>query len=230
MLHRISRHPRAQAAASGALSTTVRLIARSTRWGLLGEANLHAVLPPNGPPGFIAAFWHERLPMMPMLWTEARRRAPALAAMGGHVLVSRHRDGRLIGDVMTRFGATPIHASTSRGGAAGLREMLRALAAGGVVIVTPDGPRGPPRRAAPGVAQLAALSGRPILPCAAATSRARVLGSWDRMVVPLPFGRGTFVLGPPIRVARGDATGALPGIEAALTAACDAADATVGRG
>src|SRR5689334_20566130 len=34
---------------------------------------------------------------------------------------------------------------------------------------TPDGPRGPRRQAALGVAQIAALSGAPILPCAAQT-------------------------------------------------------------
>jgi lysophospholipid acyltransferase (LPLAT)-like uncharacterized protein len=164
--------------------------------------------------------------MMPALWVLARSRVPEMAPMRGHVLVSRHRDGRFVGAVVGRFRVGLVHASTSRGGAAGLRAMLRLLAAGDVVVITPDGPRGPRRAAAPGVAQLAALSGRPVLPCAARSTRQRVLGSWDRMRLPLPFGRGVLVCGAPVAVAardRGDA--ALATIAAALTAACDAADA-----
>ena len=70
------------------------------------------------------------------------------------------------------------------------------------MVITPDGPRGPPRVAAPGVAQLAAMAGVRVLPCAAQTSRRRVLGTWDRMVLPLPWGRGVIVCAPPIMVPR----------------------------
>jgi lysophospholipid acyltransferase (LPLAT)-like uncharacterized protein len=120
-----------------------------------------------------------------------------------------------------------VYASSSRGGATGLRALLRLLRDGELIMITPDGPRGPRRMAAPGVAQLAAASGVPVLPCAAATSRRIVLRSWDRAMLPLPFGRGVLVFGTPIAVPRGGAEAALPTIEAALTAACDAADAGV---
>jgi len=96
------------------------------------------------------------------------------------------------------------------------------------VLITPDGPRGPRRQAAPGVAQLAALSGAALVPVGAASTRHRRLPSWDRMMLPLPFGRGVLVCGPPIRVARGEADAALPGIAAALDAAAAAADAACG--
>ena len=108
-----------------------------------------------------------------------------------------------------------------------MRVLLRVLGRGDMVVITPDGPRGPRRRAAPGVAQLAALAGVPVLPCAARTSRLRVLPSWDRMLLPLPFARGVLVLGPPVAVDRAAPLDALPAIEAALTAACEAADAWV---
>jgi hypothetical protein len=74
------------------------------------------------------------------------------------------------------------------------------------------------------VAQLAAVSGVPVLPCAAQTSRRIVAPTWDRMIVPLPFGRGTIVCGAPISVARDGAEAALPVIAQALTAAADRAD------
>ena len=229
MLRRLIRHPTTQAALAKALGFYLALVFRTTRWTLLGEPHLAAALGDTGRP-ILAAFWHERLPMMPMLWLRARAAEPRLAAVRAHVLVSRHRDGRFIGDIVRRFRLELVHASTSRGGAAGMRRLLRVLGEGDMVVITPDGPRGPRRSAAPGVAQLAALAGIPVLPCAARTSRARILGSWDRMVLPLPFARGVLVMGPPVAVERATPLDALPAIEAALTAACDAADAWVAAG
>jgi len=227
MLRRLTRHPAAQAALASLLGLYLLAVYRTTRWTLLGEEHVRAAMRPGagrGRPTAIAAFWHENLPMMPALWTAARRRLPDTVPAAAHVLVSRHRDGRLVGAVVRRFRVGLVHASTSRGGAAGLRSMLRLLAAGDMVVITPDGPRGPRRVAAPGVAQLAALSGVPVLPCAARSTRQRVLGSWDRMRLPLPFGRGVLVCGAPVAVARDGGDAALAAVAAALSAACDAAD------
>src|SRR5688572_31290024 len=49
---------------------------------------------------------------------------------------------------------------------------------------TPDGPRGPAGIVKPGVLLAASASGLPIQPLALAATRARRLGSWDRMIVP----------------------------------------------
>ena len=222
MLKRLLRHPAVLALFAALLGRYLAFALATTRWTLDGAAHVAPQL--AGQPA-IAAFWHERLPLMPALWRLARR--PGNPRM--HVLVSRHRDGRFIGMVLTRFGVDTVHGSTTRfgedrGGAAGLRQMLEHLANGDYAAITPDGPRGPRRVAAPGVAQLAALSGIAVLPCAAQTSRRHVLRSWDRMVLPLPFGRGVLVCLPPITVARDGAAAALPEIEAALTEAAERAD------
>ena len=230
MFRRLTRHPAAQTALAWLLGLYLALVFRTTRWTLLGEAHLRAALQPaegERSRPVIAAFWHERLPLMPMLWLTARGLVPEMAPMRAHVLVSRHRDGRFIGAVVRRFRLEMVHASTRRGGATGLRVLLRVLRGGDMVVITPDGPRGPARRAAPGVAQLAAVSGLPVLPCAARTTRARVLPSWDRMVLPLPFGRGVMVVQPAVAVDRDDPLAAIPAIEAGLNAACAAADAWV---
>ena len=75
-----------------------------------------------------------------------------------------------------------------------------------------------------GVAHLAALSGVPIIPLAARTSRRIQLHTWDRMAVPLPFGRGVMVCGPAITVPRYGWKEAVPAITAALNAVADRAD------
>jgi lysophospholipid acyltransferase (LPLAT)-like uncharacterized protein len=226
MLRRLTRDPRFQAAATGVLGAYLAFVYRTTRWRI--EGYQHVVqLAGTGSGSLILAFWHEALPVMSRLWVVAREATPLRAA---HVLVSRHRDGRLIGDIVGRFGVGMVYGSSSRGGAAGLRSLLRLLREPGQAIaITPDGPRGPRREAAPGVAQMAAVSGLPVLVAGGAFSLGFTLPSWDRMRVPLPFGRGVIVLEPPRIVPRDGAEAALPAIAAALNAASDAAERAVGR-
>lgn len=223
MLRRLTRHPTFQACAAHLLGLYLALVYRTTRWRLIGGEHIDAAFAAHGT--VIAGFWHENLPIMPKLWKLGQARV----GLGtGHVLVSRHRDGRFIGAVVNRFDLTMVHASTSRGGAAGLLMLMRLLRSGAFVGITPDGPRGPRRQAAPGVAQLAAMSSKPVLPVAGRVSRGVALRSWDRMVVPLPFGRGVLVVGAPILVPRDGAEAGLVAIAAGLDAACDAADAAIG--
>ncbi len=241
MLRRLIRHPRTQAVFAWLLGGYLAVVSRTTRWTLLGEEHIEAILGRGTAPdvaaatagprsGVIVGFWHERLAIMPMGWSHFRPRLPLLSGVRVNVLVSQHRDGRLIGDVASRFSLAMVYGSTSRGGATGLIMLARLMAAGEHVVITPDGPRGPRRKAAAGIAHLAALTGQPVVPLGAAVSRARVLGSWDRMLLPLPFGRGAIVVGPPIRVPRDGAEAMLPAIEAGLTAACEEADRIVRGG
>ena len=196
------------------------LILRTNRWTFDGEENF---APHGAGSSAVFSFWHEHLPLMPALAMLARR-SPAYHPTPIHTLVSRHRDGQVIGAVVRRFGIEPVPGSSSRGGASGLRQLCRLLSRGAMVGITPDGPRGPRREAAQGVAQLAALAGVPILPCAARTSRRVVLNTWDRMAVPLPFGRGVVVCGPAITVPRDSWRETLPAITAAMNQAADRAD------
>jgi lysophospholipid acyltransferase (LPLAT)-like uncharacterized protein len=224
MLKPLLRRPWVQAVFASLLGSYLDFALRTTRWTVDGEAHLAA---PVALHPVVGAFWHERLPLMPAMWRLVRARSGGRAH--GHVLVSRHNDGRFIGEVVRRFDLELVHGSSrhkgrERGGAAGARALLGVLEAGGHVIITPDGPRGPRRVAALGVAELAARSGTPVLPCAAQTSRRWTLPTWDRMVLPLPFGRGVIVCGEAIFVPRDGAGTALPRIQAAITAATEEAD------
>jgi len=221
-MKRLLQHPTVQAAFARLLGLYLGFALWTTRWSL--EGCEHVAPHAAGSP-VVVAFWHERLPMMPMLWLKARQFPEWRGVRNrAHVLVSRHRDGRFIGAVVSRFALDVVLGSSSRGGSKGTRVLLNLLAVGDHIAITPDGPRGPRRNAAPGVAQLAALSGAPVLPCAAQTTRRWVLRTWDRMVVPKPFGRGVVVCLPTIAVSRDGWQDALPAIGAALTAAAERAD------
>jgi lysophospholipid acyltransferase (LPLAT)-like uncharacterized protein len=224
MAKRLIRHPAMQRVLAWLVASYLRLVWATTRWTLVGEEHAR----PFAQRPMILAFWHERLPLAALGWRLLARRVPQAGRRRAQVLISRHRDGRLIANAVRPFGIDVVHASSSKGGAAGLRGLARILAAEGVAVITPDGPRGPARVAAPGVAQLAALAGVPVLPCAVASSRMRLAGSWDRMRFPLPFARGYAVVGAPVAVDRDGAEAALPAIAAALNAACAQADAMAG--
>jgi lysophospholipid acyltransferase (LPLAT)-like uncharacterized protein len=218
MFARLLKSPAIARIGAWAIGSYLGFALRSTRWTLEGWEHF-APFAEKGP--VIAAFWHETLPLMPAFWSKARAQNPARQAA---VLVSRHRDGRFIGRIVGRFGVAIVHGSTAsgakdRGGAAGLRGLLTALGQGSAVVITPDGPRGPRRSAAPGATQLAALSGAKLLPLGARTRHRITLASWDRMVVPLPFGRGALVCLPPIEVAPDGTEFAHAALEAALTEA-----------
>lgn len=209
-----------------ALGAYMRFALASTRWTLHGRDQIGPYLYAD-PAIFV--FWHERLPLMPALWMLALRERKGRIRGRMHILVSRHQDGRLIGEVMRGFGVELVYGSTARGpkqrgSVASVRALAAALQEGGQVGITPDGPRGPPRHAAPGAVQLASMTAAPVIPLAAQTSRRRVLPTWDRMVLPLPFGRGVLVCGPPITVPREGWEACLPRIEAALTRVTDEAD------
>jgi lysophospholipid acyltransferase (LPLAT)-like uncharacterized protein len=219
-MKRLLRRPATQKLLAQLLGLYLAFALRTTRWRLEGAEH---ILPHVAGAPVVVAFWHERLPMMPMLWVFARR-SPDWHGCRAHVLVSRHRDGQFIGAVVSRFALDVVLGSSSRGGASGVRNLLGLLAGGDHVAITPDGPRGPRRVAAPGVAQLAALAGVPVLPCAAQTTHRRVLPSWDRMVVPLPFGRGVVVCRPTIAVPRQGWQGLLQSITDELDAAATEAD------
>jgi lysophospholipid acyltransferase (LPLAT)-like uncharacterized protein len=201
----------------------IRFIYATNRWTIEGTERLHRLRGEGR--SFIVAFWHSRLLMMPAAW---HRLAPM------YVLISAHRDGRIIADTISFFGIESIPGSTKRGGSAALRAMLKRLEAGDCVGVTPDGPRGPAMTASGGIVTLARLSGVPIIPIVFATSRRRVLPTWDRFHLALPFGRGVYLCGEPIEIGRElDAAGlerARLLIEGRINDLTSEADSRVGHG
>jgi len=189
-LRRVLRNARLRRVACWFIHWYIRLVYLTTSWSTEGTEWPHRLRSEGKP--FILAFWHGRLLMIPMAW---RRLAPM------HMLISAHPDGQIIADAVTYFGVDSIAGSTSRGGSAALRTMLKRLKAGDCVGITPDGPRGPAMSASTGIVNIARLARVPILPITYATSRRRMLATWDRFHLPRPFGRGVYLWGEPIEIA-----------------------------
>ncbi len=189
-LKRLLRSETARRVLCWIIQLYIRLVFRTSRWTVEG-AEIPVALRRAGRP-FILAFWHGRLLMIPMAW---QRLAPM------HMLISGHRDGRIIAGAVRHFHVDSIAGSSNDGtGRAALRAMVRYLKAGDCVGITPDGPNGPAMRATSGIVATARLAQAPILPITYATSRRRILGTWDRFHLALPMSRGVFLWGEPIAV------------------------------
>lgn len=168
----------------------IRFVYRTSRWQTVGGETPAPFWDENKP--FILVFWHGRLLMMPYIWRRGR---------GMTTLISQHNDGELIAKTIGHFGLGTVRGSSGHGGAGAVRLLVRSLAKNHSAGVTPDGPTGPRMRASDGVISVARLSGVPIIPAAYGASRRKILKTWDRFILPLPFSRGVFLWGEPIHVA-----------------------------
>ncbi len=152
----------------------------------VGETTLHAYA--DREEVYIGMSWHARMLMLPFIYPGKRL----------HILISTHRDGEIIANVMKRFGYELVRGSSSKGGVAALRELVNLLKHGSDIGITPDGPKGPPEIVKGGVAQIARLSGKAVIPFAFSSSMKLRFRSWDRFFFPLPFSRLVFVIGDPL--------------------------------
>lgn len=144
--------------------------------------------------GVINVFWHSRLLMIPFVYT----------GDGVYVLISSHGDGEIIANAMKKFGFFQVRGSSSKGGSEALTEMVRLARKNRDLAITPDGPRGPAEIVKPGAAQVARISGRPVIPLAYSVSRGKRFNSWDRFLLPYPFSRCVFVWGEPLYYRKGE--------------------------
>lgn len=106
-----------------------------------------------------------------------------------YVMISESRDGERIARTVEHVGFRPIRGSSSRGGVRALLQTVRLLHGPVVCCHLVDGPRGPRGEVKPGLILMAQRSGAALMPVLYAMRWKFRAGSWDRMQVPMPFGR-----------------------------------------
>jgi hypothetical protein len=179
-------------------AAAIRLLGMTLRYEDRAEPGVTPGYKIPGPVVF--AFWHRSL-----LACAHRFRNLDIA-----ILISSSFDGELIARTVELLGFKVVRGSSSRGGAAGLKNMRLAYEAGHRCAFTADGPRGPKFVAKPGTAQLANSVGGGLSPGTwvgcfyALPERAWELKSWDRFLIPKPFSR--VVLTWPAHVPAGEVT------------------------
>ena len=173
----------------------------TTRWDIERAEQVEDIIK-NGK-GVIALVWHSRFMMLTSAWKK-QYQLP-------YVLISRSRDGDIVAHTSHRLGLKTIRGSTkkaakakgtakAKGGAKASLDIVTALENNGCIVVTPDGPRGPRQRLGDGPLRLSKLTGAPLMPCTFAIKNRKVFNSWDRLVLPLPFGKGKIIWGTPVTI------------------------------
>ncbi len=176
---------------SGLLATALarrggEALARTWSIEVVGEERVRALRQAGTPVLF--AVWHAHL--LAPLW---HRRDEGIT-----LLVSGHRDGRRLASAARRWGYEAAYGSSTRGGADGLRRLVRVLRSGGDGAVTPDGPQGPPRVAKAGILLAAQRAAGAIIPVGVGSTSAWRAPSWDGFEVPGPFSRVCIAYGAPL--------------------------------
>ncbi len=174
---------------AGAVLT--RLLGRSLRYAFINYETEQRLRRTGEP---ILAVWHSQLFFFVYYY-----RDQAIP-----VMMSHSADGEILARLANSLGFFPVRGSSSRGGMAAFREVVRLLKEGRGTGFAPDGPRGPRCLVQPGISELARASGRPILPASFAARRRVVFNSWDRFVLPLPFSRVVVIYGEPLEVRPND--------------------------
>ena len=137
----------------------IRLLGKTMTLATVGAGPVDTFIRKGIP--IIIAFWHGRQLMMPLVYR----------GTSASILISHHRDGQIVANIMKNFGFHAVRGSTSRGGLQALRKLVNVGRKGQDLVITPDGPRGPARHVQRGVISLAKLTGFPIVPLTFACSK-----------------------------------------------------------
>ena len=160
----------------------LRLCNRTTRWTKIGHEDLHAALA-QGP--VVLVLWHEFSLMAPVHWPVALGQLSSLRDTSPIGMVS--------GAVQYRFGLDPMAMSAKMSNRSASREILRRVQAGKSIGLTGDGPLGPVHVVKDAALDWARATGCPVFVYAYTVKRIKRLNTWDNMILPLPFTRGTSV-------------------------------------
>lgn len=141
----------------------------------------------------ILMLWHNRMAVMTNVLLRNGGQPYRYAAV-----ISNSRDGELLAAMAKTYrqgrAIRVPHLARHRA----VKEMINAIQEGTIIMITPDGPRGPAYSVKKGVAFTAKASQALIVPFSWKASRTWVLPTWDKMLIPKPFCTIDAIFGEPI--------------------------------
>ncbi|NOQ30803.1 MAG: DUF374 domain-containing protein [Helicobacteraceae bacterium] len=138
--------------------------------------------------------WHGDLLMHPYLYYKLRK------VQNADVIISDHFDGKIIAKTVVYFKLRTIYGSTNRNASRVLIKAIKTLKNGSDLAITPDGPKGPRREVADGIVVIAKKTKKKIVTLNSIPSSYWQLNSWDKFIIPKPFGELEFFASEPFSV------------------------------
>ncbi|MCB1340864.1 MAG: DUF374 domain-containing protein [Pseudooceanicola sp.] len=167
----------------GLIAGYLRFAFATSRWERTGFEAMEAELAKGEP--VIFCVWHQRLILSPWMFDTRLGKFCSLT--------SSARAGRLVGQVLGRFGFDTVPMSSHKRHVALSREVLRRIGDGYTIGIAVDGPRGPARVASTVPLVWARSTGKRIFVLSWSARRRIRAWSWDRFLLPLPFSRGVMM-------------------------------------
>lgn len=176
----------------------IHLIIKSCKFRIAGYEVLDRLREKKIP--IIYAYWHRHIFVTIFRFKNS----------GARPLISLSEDGELVSQVAVEFGMDPVRGSSTRGGARAFLTLVNTIKENNSeVLITADGPKGPPRQIKDGTIRLAQKTDSVIVPISWRATREKVFTkTWDQFKIPLPFSTITYTYGKPFVIAadtnRGD--------------------------
>ena len=155
-----------------------------------GEDNLLQLAKAGKP--IMVCVWHGRL-LFPSWYIR-------LKMTNLHAIASHHSDAEIMARILKHWGYSLIRGSTRKGGKAVVKKMADVFKNGGIVAVTNDGPKGPPRIAKAGSTGLAIKYNVNMITITGSATKYWQMKSWDKFMLPKPFGRIDILIAPPLQI------------------------------
>ena len=136
----------------------------------------------------VCVTWHGELFMSPQAYRKIHPKHPASA------IISAHFDGGLMASTLGFLRIRSLRGSTRKGARQVLLQAFKSIKQGEEVLITPDGPKGPRHSMSDGVVGIALKSKLPIFIMNFQATHYWQLKSWDKFVIPKPFGEINFYM------------------------------------
>ncbi len=143
---------------------------------------------------YLVSFWHGELLMQPFNYQKLKPNGKVSA------MISEHKDGEAITRTVEYLGIHSVRGSSSRGGAKALISAIKEIKGGDDIAITPDGPRGPRHSVADGIVAISKKTNAKILIFNCRPSKYWQFNSWDKFIVPKPFGTLEFFIQEPLDI------------------------------
>ncbi len=174
---RVANSPIVFRVVSKLLSGWIRFVVATSKIDRDGWSDVEEAI--RGGHAVIICCWHQRIMLSPYLMPEHEGQCNSLT--------SHRRPGRMVGQMLKRFGfmTTPMPPGTL--GAGQMRRLLRGLNNGVSICLAPDGSSGPARVCKTTPIQWARVAQVPIFTFSFSAKKAWRLPTWDNMLLPKPF-------------------------------------------
>lgn len=178
-----------------------RLIAFFAKRVLKGLASSYRIIP-SGVEEFlqvvekekcIIALWHEQLPIVSEL---LHRLTPTKRYIA---FVSNSQDGEIVARLAESYkNGSALRVAHNNKERAIKTAINRVKIGDEILVITPDGPRGPALKVKPGLFHIASATGAKIIPLRWKAEKEWRLKSWDQMRFPKPFTTIHVYFGTPV--------------------------------